>query len=139
MSIFDEKLLHIKFATLAEKCDTIEKMTSFCKSFLQKHSVAKESSPVIAQGMINNYVPPEILTINTNTSHYRLDRVYATYEMPDYLTDHEKVASQFYAKKEICYKIMDQLLEENFIEFKISENYSQFSTKIVGLVVVGRK
>lgn len=128
MSEIDEKLLYIKFTTLAEKCDTLEKMTIFCNSFLKKHSKNVDSTPKIEDYYQNQILKPSYCS-------HQIERISASYEIPEFLLVDEVAR---YAKKSIANSIMDQILSKQYVEILTHKNYSRDTKVITGTVYVTR-
>lgn len=133
MEKVDEIILHGKFMTLAEKCDTLEKMQKFCKAFLTKYPTE------VKQKENTEYWPnryeEEVRWLPKSKPH----EYTASVSMADYgfsMSNEEHLAMIERAKHDIANSLTMQAINGGGVEWTSRKDYHSMSTIYSGTMSV---
>lgn len=147
MERIDELILHTKFKEKAENADSLDRMLSFCKSFLEKYEPKKTTSKtgeefidriyqerqnaILGEFVLGDYSLSDHSVVRT-TQHQIIPITYSK-SIPEFLSVEDRLIE---TKRSIMENISIEMIKRDLVEFDSMKSYSDMSTVITGKVNV---
>lgn len=138
-SVFDDHLHKVVFKRKIDNAETEQELVSICESFLKEKKpelFEKKSKSGEMKEFFDTYTPILSKTVvnPNNTKTY-----YATQDIDKDIFDRRKQHLMHNVGRDLTWKLMDEILNDNGIEFAVEEQFMTYSYRIVAKLTVVRK